>query len=60
MIDQTSDGSFLCPFGTVFFEMGIAQFFRLIYTEPMKRGFEYVKEMCFFGSQAFIFSLEGE
>ena len=25
--------------------MGIAQFFRLIYTEPMKRGFEYVKEM---------------
>lgn len=60
MIDQTSDGSFFMSIWNCFFEMGIAQFFRLIYTEPMKRGFEYVKEMCFFGSQAFIFSLEGE
>ena len=73
MIDTTSDGSFfaikesteiiLRQNDMAFFfilDVGIAQLLRLIYTEPMKRGFGYVKEMCFFGSQTLLFSVAGK
>ena len=46
--------------GEQFSLFSIAHLLRVIYTEPMKRGFSYVKKMCFFGSQAFLFSMERE